>query len=299
MALQLAKDRAEKEDAARKNKLAKQRADSERLTARANRVLKADKSGADAKREARRRAQEAAIERMKKEASLEAVYEMEQAGKKSKPAPPEQLPEVVGKGGVQNSVPLLVAQNTVETVVSGLSGEVAVPARVVKDTKTKAPPKNQVVITADTGFFDANASIALFEGEVFVDHPGFDLYSEKLEVFFESDDEVEGAETQGGSRKIRKAIATGKEVIVKKLNDKGKLQIGKCRKLIYDGRTEKVTLLIWPQVQQDDGVLIKADEKSTEIVFDKDGRMKTFGKATTSFGSGDAKGAEKQATGTP
>ena len=75
---------------------------------------------------------------------------------------------------------------------------------------------------------------------------------------------------------IDKADARGPMVTVEKMSEDGELQVGHCKHLIYDGKTEHTTLLEWPQVQAGNK-LHKATEPGCIMIIDKNGKLTTTG----------------------
>lgn len=181
---------------------------------------------------------------------------------------------------------------------SGSGGPVTVPPRVVKNTKDKPPPKGVTTITAKDGAYFTTGGpgqesaaptgemLAVFTGDVIVNHPSFIIESDQLEVFLEqSGDGKDGAAgaakpapapnaSAGGNTPeapaetaIKKAIATGREVVIRKKTADGKLIIAKCRKATYFADTQKLKLEQWPQVQRDN-ILVIATEPSTQMILD-------------------------------
>lgn len=174
----------------------------------------------------------------------------------------------------------------------GQASSVTVPPRVVKNTKDKPPPKGLTTITAKDGAYFTTAGseaaaapggemLAVFTGDVVVNHPSFIIESDQLEVFLEQSDDAkkDGADTttrapatanepqQSAETAIKRAIATGREVVIRKKTADGKLIIAKCRKATYFADTQKLKLEQWPQVQRDN-ILVIATEPSTQMILD-------------------------------
>jgi len=168
--------------------------------------------------------------------------------------------------------------------------------------------KGQIDITAQkNSYFDANTNYAIFTGDVKARHPKMYIECEELELFMSKQ---EGGALGGSKPKkpapkskdadilapakksanagppIDKADARGPMVTVEKITDDGELQIGHCKHLIYDGKTESTTLLEWPQVQAGNQ-LHKSTEAGCIMVIDKNGKLTTTGGHETIILQGD------------
>lgn len=158
--------------------------------------------------------------------------------------------------------------------------------------------KGMIDITAQkSSYFDANTNYGIFTGDVKVRHPQMYIECEELELYMakqeggplsaakpkkaapaSKDADILAAPKKAGNAAppIDKADARGPMVTIEKMADDGKLQIGHCKHLIYDGKTEITTLLDWPQVQ-DGNLLHKATEAGCIMVIDKGGKLTTTG----------------------
>lgn len=168
--------------------------------------------------------------------------------------------------------------------------------------------KGQIDITAQkSSFFDADNNYAIFSGDVKARHPQMYIECEELELFMTKQ---EGASLGGPKPKktgpaakdadilaspkkaansappIDKADARGPMVTIEKISEDGKLQIGHCKHLIYDGKTERTTLLEWPQLQ-DGNQLHKATEAGCIMIIEKTGKLTTTGGHETIILTGD------------
>ena len=112
----------------------------------------------------------------------------------------------------------------------------------------------------------------MFEQDVVVNHPQFDLVCDKLIVFLKKQAEEEDSA-------LDKAIATGKRVTVRKTGADGEVQIGQARKVTFEGKSGDVILEDWPQVQTDTR-LIQAKSQDTIIILNQDGKMKINGRVS-------------------
>ncbi len=179
------------------------------------------------------------------------------------------------------------------------------------------PAKNAqptAIIEAERSDFDLNAGIFIYSGNVRARHPDFYIECEELEVHMimekkadpkaakgdpkaaKGDPKVvpalsppakpDAAITVAPSQKknkappIKKAIARGPMVTIEKRDENGDVQIGKCRRLDYDGATGKIVLSEYPQVQRGN-ILHIATQPDTTMTFDQSGRLQTNGRPRT------------------
>ena len=72
----------------------------------------------------------------------------------------------------------------------------------------------------------------------------------------------------------------GRKVVIRKLDEKGELQIGICRHATYIGESGDIILREMPQVQRGNNVIIARDP-STYMVLKQNGELKVHGPADT------------------
>ena len=228
------------------------------------------------------------------------------AGQAAKPAPKPPKPPAPATKPVALPDPILVPTAQAETTTSPVEADtgtfdpskVAPPERKVRNEKTVTIDEDkQIIITCDdVAYFDAKARIAIFEGNVKVDHPGFDLECDKLEVFFKPESAAKPAPAEGaapasgesGTGEIDKVIATGRMVRIEKPASTGEMQIGQCKKAIFYADSENIEMYIWPQVQKGQ-YRMTATEESTVIKIDQNGGLEALGQTTSGFEKGEKK----------
>lgn len=163
------------------------------------------------------------------------------------------------------------------------------------------PREPTVVIEADDAVFNLREAVFVYTGNVRARHPQFYIECDELVVEMlreekpdESADKPKGKKTPDKKRAddaitaadesqdggIRKAVATGSTVTIEKRNAEGEVQMGKCRKAVYDGTTGAITMSNYPQVQRGN-ILHMATQPDTLMVFEKDGRLRTTGRPRT------------------
>lgn len=169
-----------------------------------------------------------------------------------------------------------------------------------KDTDT--PPSDINIRSEGAVYLDSNQALAIFTDDVVLDHPTFHMTSDKLEVYFVKESAkktgpesktpdskvaasvkaqpVDAPAPQSGDAKLKHAIATGRKVVVRKLDENGEPQIGICRHLTYIGESGDVILRERPQVQRGNNVIV-ARENSTYMVMKQNGELKVHGPADT------------------
>lgn len=157
-------------------------------------------------------------------------------------------------------------------------------------------------------FFDANTNYGIFTGDVRVRHPQMYIECEELELYMTKqegggvlgapkpkkagpaakDADIIAAPKKAGNAPppIDKADARGPMVTIEKISEDGELQIGRCKHLIYNGKTEITTLLEWPQVQAGNQ-LHKATEAGCIMEIDRTGKLTTTGGHETIILQGD------------
>ena len=168
--------------------------------------------------------------------------------------------------------------------------------------------KGEIDIKAQkSSYFDANTNYGIFTGDVRVRHPQMYIECEELELYMtkqeggglgapkpkKSGPAAKDADILAAPKKesnaappIDKSDARGPMVTIEKRSEDGELQIGRCKHLIYDGKTEKTTLLEWPQVQAGNQ-LHKSTEAGCIMIIDKNGKLTTTGGHETIILQGD------------
>ncbi len=173
--------------------------------------------------------------------------------------------------------------------------------------KDKAP--SQTEITADNAEFNNKTHIAIFNGDVVVKNPEFNVKCDKLTAYLKHDAKPElapgekpkpaaatpaaspstsgadgTAKPKGKSGGLEKAVCEmkegGKVVITqdkKEADGTSTHSIGKGDKAVYDAVSGDVTLTGWPEVKQgiNSGIAV---EEGAVIIMTRDGKMRTTGR---------------------
>ena len=144
--------------------------------------------------------------------------------------------------------------------------------------------ENRTVIDADgsvifdgSGRFGEDYQAVIFEDNVVVTNPEFTMTSDYLTAFFsKSKDSVSENESVDQSSRLDRAVATGEEVVVRKMIADGELQVAKSRKATFiasdpnrKGTVDEVVLEVWPRVQRGNNLIV-AKSKDTVIILRRD-----------------------------
>lgn len=180
-------------------------------------------------------------------------------------------------------------------------------ANAKKANPAEAPPKDIDIKSEGAVYLDSAQALAVFTDDVVLDHPQFHMTSDKLEVYFIKESAPKPGDApppvpdpanppkaqpangapatpQSGDAKLKTAHATGRKVVVQKLDENGEPQIGICRDLTYMGDSGDVILREMPQVQRGNNVIIARDP-STYMVMKQNGELKVHGPADTKIQS--------------
>jgi len=183
---------------------------------------------------------------------------------------------------------------------TGIPSEVAdAPDPKAKKPRNIAAKKNTKATIIETGpdgtgIFDGDKHVAVFADDtdgVKLNNPDIYILCEELEVHFHEEDAATkeakeaaaaagGNTALGGTSSIDVAYARGRKVFLQKKNPNGKIQIGQCREAIFDGDTGDLVLKVWPQIQENDNLVI-ATAETTQIIIMRDGRLKFIGPTET------------------
>ncbi len=196
---------------------------------------------------------------------LRPKFEPPAANAAANPVAPKGVPEGAPQGGVP-----------VEGHGPAPGDEVSATADRGEETRP------ETVIDADgrvifdgSGRFGKGYQVVIFEDNVRVTHPDFVMTSDRLTAYFKQPENAPakdgespdpgGEEAESSGKKLERAVASGREVTVRKKMEGGEDQIAKARKVTYFADRDEVMLEIWPQVQRGQNLVI-AKSKDTIIV---------------------------------
>lgn len=159
----------------------------------------------------------------------------------------------------------------------------AIPAPVPlrsKYEKEKKTNEQAMEIEADESVMDNNQRLVTFTGNVVVNHPGFKLTSDHLEVYLHEETTIEGGQAiapssaDGAEDKppFKRAIATGSMVEIEKIGADGKTQIAKSRKADYDAKTGDIVLTGGPPTLQSGTGYVNSTSPDAVIILRGNGK---------------------------
>lgn len=182
-------------------------------------------------------------------------------------------------------------------------GKVPVPEEIKPKSLTRDRGLLAEINAQGAVHFDAATNMMVFTDEVVVDHTGFHLECDRLEIILKANAALGAGVTGGeevskeepttdpepgseggeggvvsvdGDDPIEQAIASGGMVTITKKDAEGKLKTGRARKVVYEAATGDITMREYPQVQSGQSLMIATDE-STIIVMKADGNHYAVG----------------------
>lgn len=133
------------------------------------------------------------------------------------------------------------------------------------------PDKGHMEIRAKESTMDNAKGLLLFTGNVFIDHPEFEIKCDKLEIQLA---EGVGMDGSGGGGKsdtnFKRAVASGGMVEIKRIavDDKGKkkTQIALARMADYNAITKDIVLSGGPPYIQDGEAFVRTESEDAKII---------------------------------
>ncbi|MDF1850974.1 MAG: LptA/OstA family protein [Verrucomicrobiales bacterium] len=153
----------------------------------------------------------------------------------------------------------------------------------IKPSSSGSPGDDYMEINARESIMDSKRGVLTFLGNVVVDHPDYDLKCEKLEIQLTGS---VGAPSGGGSEDaaIKRAIATGGMVEIKRVGEGGKVQVALARKADYDALKQEFILSGGPPYIQDGNNYVKTNSQDSRIVMRGNGTYEILGSDAGSTG---------------
>jgi lipopolysaccharide export system protein LptA len=155
--------------------------------------------------------------------------------------------------------------------------------------KGKAFPtagKKTMEILSKKCVMDDGKDILLFTGDVFIDHPEFEIKCDKLEITMADGSGMEGEKKSESSSNFKRAIASGGMVEITRYayDDKGKptTQIALARVADYDAIKGEFVLSGGPPYIQDGDKFIKTNSEDAQIIMRKNGLYEILGSTNRS-----------------
>ncbi len=152
-----------------------------------------------------------------------------------------------------------------------------------KATTSPSPGGDHMEIMARESIMDSKNGILTFRGEVFVDHPDYDLKCEKLEIQLTESIGAPGAGSSAAPA-IKRAIATGGMVEIKRIGEDGKIQVALARKADYDALKQEFILSGGPPYIQDGDNLVRTTSQDSQIIMRGNGTHEIIGSGAGSEG---------------
>jgi lipopolysaccharide export system protein LptA len=142
--------------------------------------------------------------------------------------------------------------------------------------------RRHMEILAKESIMDNTKGVLLFTGNVFIDHPDFEIKCDKLEIQLAEGVGMEGSEEAGESgANFKRAIASGGMVEIKRLakDEKGrpKTQIAIARIADYNATTKDIVLSGGPPYIQDGDRFVKTNSEDSKIIMRGNGLYEITG----------------------
>ncbi|HUF63178.1 MAG TPA: hypothetical protein VMN36_13965 [Verrucomicrobiales bacterium] len=114
---------------------------------------------------------------------------------------------------------------------------------------------------------DFEKFVVVYQEDVILEHPEFRLTCDELVVY-----------RGEGDSEIKKAVATGRMVVIQRRNPAGVLEEARCRKAVFEN--DQLVLLEYPQIRRD-RVLHRATSSRTKLVIPRKGDFRFDGPSET------------------
>jgi len=149
-----------------------------------------------------------------------------------------------------------------------------------------AGDKQHMEILSKESVMDNAKGILLFTGNVFIDHPEFQINCDKLEIQMAKGVGMDGTETGESDSAFKRAIASGGMVEIKRItaDEKGKpkTQIAIARIADYNAITKDIILSGGPPYIQDGDRFVKTNSEDAQIIMRGNGLYEITGSSNRS-----------------
>lgn len=148
--------------------------------------------------------------------------------------------------------------------------------------------RRHMEILSKESLMDNTKGVLLFTGNVFIDHPEFEIKCDKLEIQLAEGVGMEGSEeaAAGGNANFKRAIASGGMVEIKRMakDEKGrpKTQIAIARIADYNATTKDIVLSGGPPYIQDGDRFVKTNSEDAKIIMRGNGFYEVTGSTNRS-----------------
>lgn len=153
---------------------------------------------------------------------------------------------------------------------------------------------NMEILARESILDDANGLLT-FRGDVFVNHPGFEIKCDKLEIYTNPGmgAQSENPKTGEKTENFKRAVASGGMVEIRRITPEGKTQIALGRRADYDAITKDMILSGGPPYIQDGEAFVKTDAADAQIIMRGNGLYEIKGSNNRSHISIPIKGPDK------
>lgn len=146
--------------------------------------------------------------------------------------------------------------------------------------------KKTMEILSEKCVMDDGKDILLFTGNVFIDHPDFEIKCDKLEITMAAGAGMEGGAKSESTSNFKRAVASGGMVEITRFDydEKGnpKTQIALSRVADYDAIKGEFVLSGGPPYIQDGDKFVKTNSEDAQIIMRKNGLYEILGSTNRS-----------------
>lgn len=185
--------------------------------------------------------------------------------------------DALTKSGVLDAQPM--AKSEVKATLDLPAGVIPQPKDPIKIPipRPNLGDDQKTTIEAEEAYFDTDKNEVMFQGNVVLNHPEFDLSCDILEVKLRGDaNKAAAMPGQVAATGIDQAIAKG-YVQIEKIAPDGKVQVAKSRLAVYNSNSGDVVLSDYPSLQSGKD-LISGLSETTKIFLRADGTHSVDGK---------------------
>ncbi len=182
------------------------------------------------------------------------------------------------------------------------SDEIPAPQPLTPKYNTKAgggklgnSAEGNMEILARESILDDTNGLLTFRGDVFVNHPGFEIKCDKLEIHTNPGMGANSENPQTGEKteNFKRAVASGGMVEIRRITPEGKTQIALARRADYDAITKDMILTGGPPYIQDGEAFVKTNSADAQIIMRGNGLYEIKGTSNRSHISIPIKGPDK------
>tara|TARA_B110000305_G_scaffold197544_1_gene223228 strand:- start:14 stop:1186 length:1173 start_codon:yes stop_codon:yes gene_type:complete len=137
---------------------------------------------------------------------------------------------------------------------------------------------NMEIFARESILDDANGLLT-FRGDVFVNHPSFEITCDKLEIHTNPGMSTKSKKSDSGAKEesFKRVVASGGMVEIRRITPDGKTQIALGRRADYDAITKDMILSGGPPYIQDGEAFVKTNSADAQIVMRGNGHYEILG----------------------